>query len=92
LHLAWTQEYESVAKTMKRQLIPWLGFLLILVTLGGIHSVYCLTRFLWMASAEPTHRSVWTAQIDTWLAASLLLGVGWIILLMLLVREERAIR
>jgi hypothetical protein len=75
-----------------RHFIPWLGILLILTTLGGIHSVYWLSRFLWMASAEPAHKSLWTAQVHIWLAASLFLGACWIFLLMLLVREERPAR
>lgn len=75
---------------MKRHFIPWLGFLLIVLTLGGIHTVYWLTRFLWMAAAQPAHKSLWTSQIYTWSAVSLLLGAGWIFLLMLLIREERS--
>jgi hypothetical protein len=49
-----------------------------------------LTRFLWMASSEPAHKSLWMAQIYAWSATSLFLGMCWIFLLMLLVREERS--
>lgn len=77
---------------MKRNIITGLGFLLILLPLGCIHSVYRLTRLLWIASAEPAHKSLWIAQIYTWSATSLLLGASWILLLMLLIREERSSR
>jgi len=77
---------------MKRHLIAWMSLVFLLLTLGGVHSVYWLTRFLWMAAAEPAHKRLWTAQIHTWLAICLLLGISWIFLLMLLVREERSAR
>jgi hypothetical protein len=77
---------------MKRHFITGLGLLLLLLPLGCIHSVYRLTRFLWLASAEPAHKSVWIAQIYTWSAASLLLAASWIFLLMLLIREEHSPR
>jgi len=70
---------------MKRHFITWLS---ILLTLGGVHSVYWLTRFLWMATAEPAHRSVWIAQICTGLAISIFIGVSWISLLMLVIWRE----
>jgi hypothetical protein len=87
---ARAREYESIGKKMKCRFITWLSLLLILLTLGGIHSVYRLTRFLWMASSEPAHKGLWMAQIYAWSAASLFLGMCWIFLLMLLVREERS--
>jgi hypothetical protein len=74
---------------MKSNFITWLGLGLILLTLGGVHSVYWLTRFLWMATAEPAHKSLWATHIYAWASVSLLVGLSWITLLVLLVREER---
>jgi hypothetical protein len=74
---------------MKRNFIPWLSALLILLTLGGVHSVYWLTRFLWMATAEPQHKSLWSGQISGWLTVSLVIGVSWITLFLTIVHHGR---
>jgi len=73
---------------MNRCSIAWMGPLLLLLTLVGVHSVYWLTRFLWLASAEPRHQGLWMMRIYIWMAISLFIGVFWILLLVLVRWKE----
>ena len=65
----------------------WASILLLLLAFCGLNSIYRLTVFLWMARAQPAYTHVWLMQIWVWLAVSLLLGVSWIALFLMLVRH-----
>jgi len=77
------------AKRMKKHFIAWVSSLLFLLVLGGVQSVYRLTSLLCMARAEPAYQYVWLPRIYIWCAISLSLGLAWVALLLLLVRQER---
>ena len=77
---------------MKRHFIAWMSGLLFLLTLCGVHSVYRLTSFVCMATAEPGYQSLWLARIYLWCSISLSIGFAWIALLILVVRHGRRVR
>src|SRR5271169_2365530 len=87
---AW-REHVGRAKWMKKQFIAWMSGLLFLLTLCGVHSVYRLTTFLWMATAEPAYQSLWLARIYLWCSISLSIGFAWIAPLILVVRHGRQV-
>ncbi|AXC11057.1 hypothetical protein ACPOL_1715 [Acidisarcina polymorpha] len=74
---------------MKRHFIAWMSGLLFLLALCGVHSVYRLTNLLCMARAEPAYEHLWLARIYFWCLLSLSLGIGWIAILVLVVRQSR---
>jgi hypothetical protein len=74
---------------VRRHSDAWGTILLVLLPLGGLESVYRLTNFLCMAKAEPAFAHLWMARIWMWLLVSLLLGISWIVLLLMLVRHGR---
>jgi hypothetical protein len=80
------------AQATRRQFDAWASVLLVLLTLGGVESVYRLSSFLWMASAEPAHIKVWLTRIYVWLALSLFIGATWIGLLIMVVRDRRRLK
>ncbi len=86
-------EHEGVhGLAIRKHFDEWASVLLLLVVFCGLESVYRLSSFLWMATAEPAHRQVWLARIYLWVAISLFLGVSWVVLLIALVAHGRRLK
>jgi hypothetical protein len=86
-------DHEGVdGPAIRKHFDEWASVLLVLLALCGLESVYRLSSFLWMATAEPAYKHVWLDRIYLWIAISLSLGISWIALLIALVAHGRRLK